>query len=196
MPWTERVGNKIKIDGPKTRCTATIREFSQLENSMDSSRQISLATLICYTTAFAFFVATTHWVLTSTAFAPPEITGAAEAFGFPIIIFGLITLPLICLGGLIAIVGISLRRLRTSISSLMFVGYGCVALSTFFLSTPPTGSALRVASLLALSSCACIAETHFRDLPNWHRWIAVITMFVSLGFYLLLALMAGFKGFL
>ena len=156
---------------------------------MESSRQFTLAKLLGWVAACAFFFASSRWAVTSTVFGElgsPDAFSIIYVIGFPLMWFGLFAAQFICLGCLLVIIGLSLRNLGTSMSSLMFLGYGGLSLVASGLLSGGMWwrSGSRVLALMALCSCACVMETHFRKLPDWHRWVAGITIVATVAYYL------------
>ena len=155
---------------------------------MDSSNKFGLATLLGWITVFSFLLASSRWAVTSTMLGTPENIPIAYIFGFPLMGFGLFIAPFLCLACLVVICILN-WHLKTLFSSLIFLGYGALALLASEWS-PINGwwqSGSRILLLMVLCTSACVLETYFRGFPKQQWWVAGMAGAASFAYFLHLA---------
>ncbi len=148
------------------------------------SRQFNLAGLLAWIGVSAIFMVSAYWAVTSTILGKPEDVPLVYGIGFPLMGFGLIIAPFLCVACLLAIIVISLVQRQIAISSLMFLGYAGLAILALECWWQ---SGFRIIVLMTICAAASILETLLRELPPWHWWVAGLTVATTGGYYFLLA---------
>ena len=152
--------------------------------------QFRLSSLLSLVVCISIFCRSAVWVFQSDRFGPPS--GMSILISPTMAIVGVFAMPSICLALMLLMLILIFEGKPRSFSAILFFGFAILAVA---LDRGYSDYSLRILTAMMLSSIVMLVETLLRDLPKPQLAAAVLSICVSLGYYIFLTSMVALEAF-